>query len=480
MAATRPLCNYFRFKHVNFSFLNLSNQVHIRFIHKCCDPRLTSSFLFRKPRKYNNCIVAFLAHSTDGCNSKSFHTSRPLLKRDYYEILGISRNSSSKDIKKAYYQLAKKYHPDTNKNDPNAAKKFQEVSEAYEVLSDENKRKQYDQWGTTSEQMGMGGGGGGPRGDMGGFNWQYRATIDPQELFRKIFGETPFGGGLGFDDFAESKFGFGSAEEVILKLTFSQAARGVNKDILVNVVEVCTKCHGSRSEPGTRPVRCTYCNGTGFETISTGPFMMRSTCRYCHGTKMMIKFPCTECEGKGSTVQRKKITIPVPPGVEDGQTIRMSVGQKELFVTFQVEKSDYFRRDEADVHTDAEISLSQALLGGTIKIQGVYEDHFIQISPGTGSHTRIRLGGKGLKRPSGGSGDHYVHIKINVPKHLSEKQKSLVESYARLEEGTPGTIRGISDKVNGKTSDSQEQPMAGSEVKTKPGILTKLKNAIFG
>lgn len=304
------------------------------------------------------------------------------MKKTYYDILGVARNASSKDIKKSYYELAKKYHPDTNKDDPDSSKKFQEVSEAYEVLSDDVKRKEYDTYGQTSEQMGRQGGGFHPGAGHGpqGFSqqWQYRSTIDPEELFRKIFGDAGFRGG--FEDFSESQFGFGGAQELHMTLTFAQAARGVNKDVDINVVDTCLKCRGSRCEPGTKPGRCQYCNGTGMETISTGPFVMRSTCRYCQGTRVYIKYPCNECDGKGQTVQRRKVTVPVPAGIEDGQTVRMNVGNKEVFITFKVEKSNYFKRDGADVHTDAEISLSQALLGGTIRVQGVYEDQTIQVS----------------------------------------------------------------------------------------------------
>ncbi|XP_076277062.1 dnaJ homolog l(2)tid, mitochondrial isoform X1 [Lasioglossum baleicum] len=386
---------------------------------------------------------------------RSIHTTSCLLKRNYYEILGVSKNAASKDIKKAYYQLAKKYHPDTNKGDPDASKKFQEVSEAYEVLSDDTKRKEYDTWGATSEQMGMGQG----RADHAknfGQNWHFRSTINPEELFRKIFGDASFQSSAfgDFEDYAESKYGFGAAQEVIMNVTFSQAARGVNKDIQLNVVDICPKCSGSRCEPGTKSVKCQYCNGTGMETISTGPFVMRSTCRYCHGTRMFNRYPCTECDGKGQSVQRRKVTVPVPAGIEDGQTIRMSVGNKEVFVTFRVEKSKYFRRDGPDLHTDAEISLAQAVLGGTIKIEGVYEDHTIQIRPGTSSHTKIRLTGKGLKKVNGvGYGDHYVQIKISVPTKLNDKQTALLQAYAELEEDTPGSIYGITFKTDGtKTS----------------------------
>jgi DnaJ homolog subfamily A member 3 len=314
---------------------------------------------------------------------RQISTTNKLFKKDYYSILGIPKNSSAKEIKKSYYELAKKYHPDTNKTDKDAGKKFQEVSEAYEVLSDDTKRREYDTYGQTSEQMGFGGGAGAQGAGQGpqGFSqhWQFRSTVDPEELFRKIFGDAGFRGGEGFNDFAESKYGFGGAQEMVMNLSFAQAARGVNKDIDVNVVDTCQKCSGSRCEPGTKPGKCQYCNGTGMETISTGPFVMRSTCRYCQGTRVYIKYPCIECDGQGQNVQRRRVTVPVPAGVEDGQTVRMSVGRKELFITFKVEKSNYFRRDGADVHTDASISLSQAILGGTIRIQGVYEDQVIQV-----------------------------------------------------------------------------------------------------
>ncbi|XP_017123488.1 protein tumorous imaginal discs, mitochondrial isoform X3 [Drosophila elegans] len=396
---------------------------------------------------------------------RRFHTTRHLLAKDYYKTLGVAKNSNGKDIKKAYYQLAKKYHPDTNKEDPDAGRKFQEVSEAYEVLSDEQKRREYDTYGQTAENMGRQGGGF-PGGGAGGFgpegfsqNWQFRSTIDPEELFRKIFGEGNFRSNS-FDDFADSKFGFGQAQEMVMDLTFAQAARGINKDVNVNVVDQCPKCAGSKCEPGTKPGRCQYCNGTGFETVSTGPFVMRSTCRYCQGTRQHIKYPCSECEGKGRTVQRRKVTVPVPAGIENGQTVRMQVGSKELFVTFRVERSDYFRREGADVHTDTAISLAQSVLGGTVRVQGVYEDQWINVEPGTSSHHKIMLRGKGLKRVNAhGHGDHYVHIKIAVPdsRKLDKQRRALIEAYAELEEDTPGQIHGITNRKDGTQERVRDQ-----------------------
>ncbi|XP_023210805.1 protein tumorous imaginal discs, mitochondrial-like isoform X1 [Centruroides sculpturatus] len=400
------------------------------------------------------------------CN---FHTSATFhKKKDYYDVLGVSRNSSQKEIKKAYYQLAKKYHPDTNK-DPQAAKKFQEVSEAYEVLSDDARRKQYDQWGTSTDF-----GAGGPNAGFQGF----QSTIDPEELFRKIFGD--FGLNMGFQDFAESQFGFGSSKEIIVNLSFQESVRGVNKPVSINVVDTCPKCRGSKSEPGTKSIPCPYCNATGMETLSTGPFVMRTTCRYCLGTRMHNKFPCLECEGKGKTVQKRTVTVPVPAGIEDGQTIRMQVNKEELFITFKVSKSNYFRREGVDIHTDATISLSQAVLGGKIRIQGLYEDVDIKINPGTSSHSCIRLPGKGVKRVNSfGNGDHFVHVKIKIPLKLSDKQKALMTAFAELEDDTPGTVEGIQTK-----KEDDEKIYAGKEKSHEwdknSGLLSKIKKAIFG
>ncbi|KRZ14240.1 Mitochonrial uncharacterized protein [Trichinella zimbabwensis] len=371
-------------------------------------------------------------------------------KLDYYEILGVPKNASAKDIKKAYYQLAKKYHPDVNKNDPQAARKFQQVSEAYEVLSDENKKAQYDQWGSTDFGTSSGS-------TSSGHNWQgFHSTIDPEELFRKIFGDIKMGqsnagfSGWNFDEFAESKFGFGSTQEYVMHLSFQEAAKGVTKTASINTVDVCQKCGGKKTELGYKMVSCPYCNGSGMETFSQGPFIMRQTCRKCSGTGQFNKNPCLECEGTGHTVQRKTVTVPVPAGVEDGQTLRMQVGKKELFITFRVSKSDIFRRDGADVHTDVSISISQAILGGTVRIPGIYEDVYLQIPPATSSHSRLRVAGKGIKKVNSyGYGDHYVHVKIEVPKKLSDAQKAIIMAYAEMETNTPGTIRGVTTTAGG-------------------------------
>ncbi|KAL3267021.1 hypothetical protein HHI36_011166 [Cryptolaemus montrouzieri] len=488
MATSKNFIGVLRRSHISHVFGGKFTKNSTRLLHVCltCTTPNIANQSFRIFRG-----SVFTKPELEVVRYKKFHTSSFLQTgKDYYKVLGVSQNASSAEIKKAYYKLAKKYHPDVNKDDPSASKKFQEVSQAYEILGDETKRKQFDQWGATAEQMGGMGGAAGSGNAYGpqGFSqsWQYQSSIDPEELFRKIFGEAGFGNKRNnFEDFADSNYGFGEAQEVIVNLTFSQAARGVNKEIQVNVVDTCPKCRGSRAELGTKATRCSYCDGTGMESVTRGPFIMRSTCRYCQGTRMYIKHKCTECEGKGSTVQRKKVVVPVPAGIQDGQTVRMSVGNKELFITFRVEKSKYFTRDGADVYTEADISIAQAVLGGTIRVQGVYEDHTLQVMPGTSSHTKIRLSGKGLKKVNGyGSGDHYVTYRIDVPKTLNEKQKALMQAYAEIENNTPGQIFGITYKTDGNKPN--DMPYSGSEEnvqaeqKEGTGLLSRIKNAIFG
>lgn len=370
-----------------------------------------------------------------------FHTSRVLTRKDYYEILGVPKNADSKAIKKAYYEKAKKYHPDANKSDPQSAAKFQEVSEAYEVLSDKDKRSTYD----------LGGGSGfGNAGSSGGFNpggnWQYQTSYsnsnpfggtftNPEEYFKRIFEEfeTKFGSEYkrpgSYTD--ETSWGVGEASEISLSVSFKEAAIGCDKEVIINSPDVCQVCQGSCCQPGYKPAKCPYCQGTGTETISTGPFLLRSTCRVCKGTRMFINKPCTVCQGKGQTIQAKTVIVPVPAGVTDGQTIRMRlVNNKELYVTFKVAKSNYFKRDDADIHTDAVISVSQAVRGGTIRVEGLYEDLNVTVNPGTSSHSRIRLPQKGIKRlDSYGRGDHYVNIKIRVPEKPTKAQKELISQF---------------------------------------------------
>ncbi|XP_030588345.1 dnaJ homolog subfamily A member 3, mitochondrial-like [Archocentrus centrarchus] len=410
-----------------------------------------------------------------GISCCSFHSSsRRANKQDLYEVLGVSRTASQKEIKKAYYQLAKKYHPDTNPDDPEAKEKFAKLAEAYEVLSDEVKRKQYDTYGAAGFD---------PNRASAGQQQYYRAggtTIDPEELFRKIFGD--FAGGMGFGNINSM---FDERPEFVMELTFSEAAKGVNKELNVNIDDACQRCDGRGNEPGTKVSHCHYCNGTGMESISTGPFMMRSTCRRCGGKGSIINTPCALCRGSGQSKKRQTVTVPVPAGVEDGQTVRMSVGTKEILITFRVQRSPVFRRNGADIHSDAFISIAQAILGGTATTQGLYETISILIPAGCQTDQVIRLQGKGIRRMNSYSyGDHYVHIKIKVPKKLTRRQRSLLLSYAEEETDVQGNVNGVSPSGGGgsstsstgtKSATSEEGQDEQKEKEEEGGFFSKLK-----
>ncbi|XP_072337485.1 dnaJ heat shock protein family (Hsp40) member A3a isoform X2 [Scyliorhinus torazame] len=368
----------------------------------------------------------------------TFHSSSSLAKTDYYEVLGVPRNSTQREIKKAYYQLAKKYHPDTNKDDPKAKEKFSQVAEAYEVLSDEVKRKQYDTYGTAGFDAGA---------SRSHQYWQSGPSVDPEELFKRIFGEFT---GSGFRDFNTI---FDQQQEYIMELTFTQAAKGVNKEITVNLEDTCQRCDGKGNEPGTKVQHCHYCNGTGMETLNTGPFVMRSTCRRCSGRGSVMTTPCIVCRGSGQSKRKRTVMVPVPAGVEDGQTVRMPVGRKEIFITFRVQRSSTFRREGADIHSELYISIAQAILGGTARTPGLHETINITIPAGIQVDQRIRLAGKGIpKVNSYGYGDHYIHIKVKIPKRLSARQNSLMLAYAEEESDVEGTVNGVVTTTTGKRS----------------------------
>ncbi|CAL8331531.1 unnamed protein product [Merluccius merluccius] len=400
--------------------------------------------------------------------SNLFHTSRPLAtKEDFYNVLGVSRTASQKDIKKAYYQMAKKYHPDTNSDDPGAKEKFAKLAEAYEVLSDEVKRKQYDTYGMAGFDP--------SRGPGAGHQQQYyragSASVDPEELFRKIFGD--FAGGRGFGDFGSM---FEQRPEFVMELTFTQAAKGVNKEMTVNLDDACQRCDGKGSEPGTKVSHCNYCNGTGMETVNTGPFMMRSACRRCSGRGSIITTPCVLCRGAGQTKQRQTVKVAVPAGVEDGQTVCMPVRNKEILITFRVQRSPVFKRNGMDIHSDAMISVAQAILGGTARTQGLYETISIQIPAGCQADQIIQLHGKGIRKlNSYAYGDHYVHIKIRVPKKLSRKQQSLMLSYAEDEMDVPGTVNGVTMTTGQTTAHPHQQQQQHEKEEGGEGFFSKLK-----
>uniref|UniRef100_A0A4W4EMC8 DnaJ homolog subfamily A member 3, mitochondrial n=1 Tax=Electrophorus electricus TaxID=8005 RepID=A0A4W4EMC8_ELEEL len=388
-------------------------------------------------------------------------------QQDLYRVLGLPRTATQKDIKKAYYQMAKKYHPDTNPDDPQAKEKFAKIAEAYEVLSDEVKRKQYDTYGSADPSA---------RGAEQQY-WRYGIPTDPEELFRKIFGD--FVGARGFGDFSSM---FEQPPEFVMELTFTQAAKGENKEITVNLEDSCPRCKGKGHEPGTKVMHCHYCGGTGMESINTGPFTMRSTCRRCGGQGSIMIMPCVMCRGTGQTKQRQTVMVPVPAGVEDGQTIRMSVGKKKINITFRVQTSPVFRRDGSDIHSDVMISVAQAVLGGTARAQGLYNTVDIMIPPGIQTDQTIRLGGKGIAHMGrGGYGDHYVHIKVRVPRKLTRRQRELMLSFAQDETDVEGTVHGVtrpptgSSQHAGEASGAEQKREEEQPEKEEAGFISRLK-----
>ncbi|KAF5398653.1 hypothetical protein PHET_08000 [Paragonimus heterotremus] len=251
----------------------------------------------------------------------------------------------------------------------------------------------------------------------------------------------------------------------------------------------CSRCGGSRAEPGSGATTCPSCQGTGTENLNTGPFLLRSICRRCQGSGSVVRYPCVECEGKGKVIARQRVNVAIPavyapcslqvfhiPGVEDGQVLRVSVGgsrtgTQELFVQVRVERSREFRREGPDIHSDVSISLAQAALGGKIRVPGIYETMLVTIPPGSASHDRIRLPGKGISRVNGyGYGDHYLHIKVRAPRRLTELQRALLLAYAETEQDVTGTIEGVTSTESGL--DKLRKALLGTSTPSSSGRET--------
>jgi len=398
--------------------------------------------------------------------TRLFHTTHAALKKDFYKILGVKKGDSGGDIKKAYYQLAKKFHPDTNKED-GAAERFQEIQEAYEVLSDDQKRAAYDQFGTSDFNAGGGAGGGGGRGG------DPFADVPFDDIFKQFFGDRAGGGAGGFHGFENVQNEMRRSQNYALNISFMDAVRGPQKDVRVQVPTTCKRCDGKKAEPGTSAKRCAACNGTGETTTNTGFFHMRSTCQRCRGQGSYISDPCRGCQGKGTVMQNQTITVDVPAGIEDGMTVRMPMQHGELYVTFKVAESKIFTRNGSDVASDVHISFAQAILGGNVTISGLHGDIDLPIKPGTQSHQQMRLIGKGISRLNGhGKGDHFVNIKIQLPKYLTSRQKELITEFAELDQSISGSVRGV---VRGRvrTQEKEEEEKKKDEPVTAEADSSK-------
>ncbi|MDQ0218250.1 molecular chaperone DnaJ [Peribacillus cavernae] len=349
-------------------------------------------------------------------------------KRDYYEVLGVSKGASKDEMKKAYRKLSKQYHPDINK-EANAADKFKEITEAYDVLSDDQKKAQYDQFGHTDPNQGFGGGqdfGGG----FGGF----------EDIFSTFFGG---GGGRRRDPNAPRQ---GADLQYTMPLKFEEAVFGKQTEIEIPREENCDTCKGTGAKPGTKVNTCSHCHGTGQLSVEQntplGRIVNRRTCHYCQGTGKIIPEKCSTCGGAGKVKKRKKIQVQVPAGIDDGQQLRVS-GQGEpgvnggpsgdLYVVFSVRSHEFFERDGDDIYCEMPITVAQAALGDEIEVPTLHGKVKLKIPAGTQTGTRFRLKGKGVSNVRGyGQGDQHVVTLLVTPRKLTDKQKQLLREFAEI------------------------------------------------
>ena len=358
-------------------------------------------------------------------------------KRDYYEVLGVSKTATDDELKKAFRQLAKKYHPDINPGDKDAEEKFKEIQEAYAVLSDPQKRSQYDQFGHAA----FSGAGG-----AGGFDF---SSMDFGDIFGDIFGDLFGGGGFGGRSRGASQNGpmKGANLRASVQVTFLEAAFGCDKELELSLKDECPNCHGTGARPGTSPETCTQCGGRGRVMYTQqslfGTVQNVRTCPECGGSGKMVKDKCPDCRGAGYVSNRKKISVTIPAGIDDGQSIRIrdkgepgvNGGPRgDLLVEVRVAEHPIFQRRGMDVYSTAPISYAQAALGGKLRITTIDGEVEYDVKPGTQTDSRIRLRGKGIPslRNKNTRGDHYVTLVVQVPTGLSNQAKEALRQFDLL------------------------------------------------
>jgi molecular chaperone DnaJ len=366
----------------------------------------------------------------------------PTGTKDYYKVLSVAENASADEIKKAYRKLAKQYHPDANPNNTSAAERFKEISEAYSVLSDEEKRKQYDQM---RKFGGFGAFGQRPGGARPSAGTGASSDFSFEDLN---------GGGLG--DLFSSIFDLGKRGrtrtqgpqrgqpiEYAVEVAFELAARGGKLQISVPMTDNCPTCHGSGAAPGTTPVSCPECKGAGTVTFGQGGFAVTRPCPVCFGKGTIAPTPCPTCNGQGQVREQRQIQVTVPAGVDTGSKLRLA-GQGEagaaggprgdLILTFRVQPHRFFTRDGLDIHVTVPINVAQATLGSKIRVRTVDGKHVVlKVPAGTQSGTRFRIKGQGVEK-GGLRGDQYVQVKITVPEHLSSEEEELMREFAKAAE----------------------------------------------
>ena len=384
-------------------------------------------------------------------------------KRDYYEVLGVSRDADDATLKKAYRQLAKKYHPEMNPGDAEAERKFKEASEAYAVLSDPDKRRQYDQFGHAAFE----GGGAGGAGGFGGFDF---SGADFSDIFGDIFGDF-FGGGRrgGRTNNGPMK---GMNIRKGIRITFEEAVFGCEKEIDIILKDPCEKCHGTGAKPGTSPETCPRCGGKGQVVYTSQSFFGTvqnvQTCPDCHGSGTIIKDKCPDCAGTGYVSNKKTIQVSIPAGIDNGQSVRIrdkgepgtNGGPRgDLLVEVTVSRHPIFQRQDMNIFSTAPISFAQAALGGDVRIKTVDGEVVYTVKPGTKTDTKVRLRGKGVPsvRNPKVRGDQYVTLVIQTPEKLSQEAKEALKRFDAL------------------AGNSLNQPEPEKEKPKKKGFMDKLK-----
>ena len=354
-------------------------------------------------------------------------------KRDYYEVLGVSKGASEDEIKRAYKKLARKYHPDMNPGDKEAEEKFKEVNEANEVLSDPEKKARYDQFGFAGVDPSYGAGAGGAGGYGGGFDFG-----DLGDIFGSFFG-----GGFGGGQTRRNGPQRGESIRASVAVTFTEAAFGCEKEVSIERSEQCASCKGSGCAPGTTPEICPDCHGSGMVQVQQrtpmGVFASSRPCQRCRGTGKIIHQPCADCGGSGAVRKRKTIKVTIPAGIDDGQTISLrgqgNAGKNggpagDLLITVMVRPHELFRREGNDVFCEAPITFRQAVLGATLEIPTIDGPVKYDIPEGTQTGTVFRLRGKGIPALNGrGRGDQYVTVTIETPRNLNREQKEALKRF---------------------------------------------------
>lgn len=360
-----------------------------------------------------------------------------MAKKDYYETLGVSKNATEAEIKSAFRKKAKQYHPDVNKS-PEAEAKFKEFGEAYSVLSDEQKRKQYDQFGHAAFENG--GGASGAGGFSGGFGGFSADDIDLNSIFDDLFGGSFGGFGFGGRSGSRSKTRASKGEDIIVKmtLTFDEAVHGTEKTVSINMDDECDKCHG---KGGFDEETCQTCGGSGRVIVEQrsmfGVFQTQTTCNTCRGKGKTYKETCDKCRGRGSVNVKKDIVVKVPAGVDNGNQIRMSGkgpagtnggSNGDIYFEFEVKEHPLFKRDEYDVYLTLPLTITEAILGTKKEVPSLDGNIIVTIEEGTQNGEKLRLKGKGIKDPnSNKKGDLYVITEVVIPKKLDRKQKELIK-----------------------------------------------------